>query len=107
MSGAIRQGSGGPSRGLQRFGAAQNLLVKQVLSPLIIRPSHQSHDVAAGMEIERARLPHQLHVRFVRILIALAAIAGVAAGDQILPGRRTSARTRNHVIEREFTRGQY
>ena len=62
-------------------------LIKQILPPLIVRPAHQPHDVAAGMEIEGAGLAHQLHAGFQRKLVALAAIASVAAGYKIFPGR--------------------
>ena len=35
-----------------------NPSVEQVLTPFGVRPAHQSHDVAAGMEIEGTRLAH-------------------------------------------------
>jgi hypothetical protein len=60
-------------------------LVEQILPPLIIRPSHQSHDVTAGVQIEGMRLSHQLHAGLERQLISLAAIATMAAGYKILP----------------------
>ena len=81
-------------------------LVEQILSPLIVRVPHQAHDVAAGVEIEGSRFPRGLHVGFVRKLIAFAAVAGMAAGDEIFPGRESPARARNHMIERKFTRGK-
>ena len=64
--------------------------------------AHQAHDVAAGMEIEGAGLAHEFHSGFAGKLVALAAIARVAAGDEIFPCRRASARTRDHVVEGEF-----
>ena len=67
---------------------------------------HQAHDVAAGVEIEGARFARGPHIGFVRKLVALAAVAGMAAGDQVLPGGQTAAGTRDDVIEREFARGQ-
>src|ERR1700758_3363141 len=82
-------------------------LVEKILPPLIIRSSHQAHDVAAGVKVEGARLAHQLHPCFGWELIALAAIAGMAAGDQVFPGRRTSTRARDHVIERQLARRQH
>src|SRR5262252_5477777 len=80
--------------------------IEQILSPLIIRAAHQTHDVAAGVEIERARLACQLHAGFSRKLIAFAAIAGMAASDQVFPGRGASAGAGDYVVERQFARGQ-
>ena len=56
--------------------------------------------MATGVEVEGAGFAHQLHAGFERCLVALAAIAGVAAGDEILPGRIASARAGDHVVER-------
>ena len=63
--------------------------------------------MAAGVEVEGAGLAHQLHAGFERGLVALAAVAGVAAGDQVFPGGGASAGARDHVVEREFARGQH
>ena len=65
-------------------------LIEQVFSPLIVRAAHQAHDVAAGVEIEGAGLAHESHIRFVRQLIALAAIARMAAGHKVFPRRGSS-----------------
>ena len=55
------------------------------------------------MQRKRPWLADQLHVfELVNHLIALAAVAGVAARDQIFPGGNAAARTRNHMIERQF-----
>src|ERR1700692_2637331 len=81
-------------------------LVKQILPPLIIRVPHQAHDVATGVEIERARFSRRLHVGFVRQLIAFTAVAGMAARDKILPSRQSASGTWNHMIQREFAGGQ-
>ena len=67
---------------------------------------HQAHDVAAGVEIEGTRLAGGPHVGFVRKLIAFAAIAGVATGDEVLPSGEASARARDHVVEGEFSGGK-
>src|SRR6516162_1867038 len=64
---------------------------EQILLPLRIRPSHQSHDVAARMQVKRTRLAVQPHVALVRHHIALPAIAVVAAGDEVFPGRSSAA----------------
>jgi hypothetical protein len=83
------------------------LSIEEVFPPLIVATSHQPHDVSGSMEIERSRLSHQFHPRFSRELISLPPIARMAASDKILPGRRPSPRTRNHVIQRQLARGQH
>jgi len=46
-----------------------------------------AHDVAAGMQRKRSGLALQLHVvHLVKQPVPLAPIAGVAAGNKILPG---------------------
>ena len=67
---------------------------------------HQAHDVATGVEIEGAGFAGGPHVGFVRKLVAFAAVAGMTAGYEILPGGETSARARNDVVERELAGGQ-
>ena len=58
------------------------------------------------MEIEGTWLPRGPHVGFVWKLIALASVAWMATRNEILPGRETAARTRNHMVERKFSRGK-
>ena len=67
---------------------------------------HQPHDVAAGVEIEGTRFTRGPHVDFVRKLVALAAVTGMAAGDEVLPGGEAAARARDHVIQCEFAGGK-
>src|SRR5205085_11420500 len=86
---------------LQRLTA--DTLVEQVLSPLIVRPSHETHDVAAGVKVKCTRFAHQLHGSFGGRLISLAPVARMAAGHKILPSGRASARSGNHMIERQLT----
>src|SRR5262245_9409842 len=81
-------------------------LVKEVLPPLRIALSEHTHEVATGVQTEWARLPQQLHAGFIGRAIALAIVAGIAAGHQVLPRRFSGARTRNHVIQRELRRGE-
>src|SRR5216683_6629495 len=81
--------------------------VEQILPPFVVAAAHQAHDVAAGVEVEGARLTHQLHAGFGGELIALAAVAGMAAGHQIFPGGRSSAGARDDVIERQLTGRHY
>lgn len=67
-----------------------------------------AHDVPAGMQREGPRLAQQLHLRvFGQQMIALAPVAAMAAGHQVLPGGETAARARLHVVECEFTRIQH
>jgi hypothetical protein len=84
-------------------GPTTEQLIEQILSPLIIRMPHQAHDVAAGVEIEGTRLAGGPHVGFVRKLIAFAAVAAVATGDEVLPGGKASARARDDVVEGELS----
>lgn len=60
--------------------------VEEILLPLGIGAAHHAHDVTAGVQVEGARLAHQLHAGLVRQQIALLAIAVVATGDEVLPG---------------------
>ncbi|MCU1268946.1 MAG: hypothetical protein JWN74_240 [Acidobacteriaceae bacterium] len=82
------------------------LLIKQILPPAVIRASHQSHDVTAGMEIEGMRLTHQLHTGFGGHLISLAAVAGMATRDQVFPTRGPASRARHYMVQRQLTRRQ-
>ena len=76
--------------------------VKQILPPLIVRAAHQAHDVATGVKIESTGFTHQFHARFLRKLVAFAAVTWMAASYKILPGGRSTSRARDHVIKREF-----
>ncbi len=62
--------------------------------------------MAAGVEIEGARFARGLHIGFVRELVAFAAVAGMAAGDEVLPGGEAAARAGNHMVQREFAGGE-
>jgi hypothetical protein len=65
--------------------------IEQILSPLIIRTPHQSHNVTAGVQIESMRLAHKLHAGLGWQLVPLAPIAGMTAGHKVLPTGRTTA----------------
>src|ERR1019366_1365975 len=80
--------------------------VEQVLPPLGVALAQHAHQVPAGVQAERPRLPHQFHAGFLGSPAALAVVARVTAGHQVLPRRFTGARTRYYVIERQFSRGQ-
>ncbi len=62
----------------------------------------QAHQLARGVQRKGPRTPLQFEPRFFRRAIALAIVAGVAAGDEILPRRAPAARTRQHVIQRQL-----
>src|SRR5271155_2123604 len=76
-------------------------LVIEVFSPLVVGVADHAHDVAAGVERKGPRLAQELNVaEFVQQVIAFSPIAGVTAGNQVFPGRKTSARTRQDVVKR-------
>jgi len=67
---------------------------------LVVALAEQAHQVPAGVQAKGTRRARQTHARFFRRAAALAIVAGVAAGHQILP--RGFARTRareKHGIE--------
>ena len=59
-----------------------------------------------GVDADLPGLPGERHAGLLRGPVALVVIAGKTAGHQVLPGRRPTSRSRNHVIEREVARGQ-
>src|ERR1700753_3362412 len=82
-------------------------LIIEIFPPLVIGVTNHAHDVAAGMKGERPWLAQQPDIPYLaEQMIALSAIAGMAAGDKILPGGESAARTRDHMIEGEFSRRQ-
>jgi len=82
------------------------ILIEKILSPLIIRVPHQAHDVAAGVEVERAGFARGSHVDFVRELVSFTPVAGMTAGDEVLPGGEAATGAGNYVVERKFAGGQ-
>ena len=62
--------------------------------------------MAAGVEIEGAGFARGLHVGFVGKLVAFAAVAGMAAGDEVLPGGEAAAGAGNYMVQRKFAGGQ-
>src|ERR1035441_4333017 len=69
--------------------------IKQVLPPLRFAVAEHAHEVAAGMQTERPRLPQQLHAGLFRSPAALMIVAGMATGHQVLPGGLAGARPRS------------
>src|SRR5579871_6453947 len=80
-------------------GGLGGISVEEVLPPLLIRVAEQTHDVTAGMQIERPWFPHQLHAGFRRVAVPLFTIAGMAAGHQVFPTRVTATGTWNYMIQ--------
>src|SRR5271156_790896 len=61
----------------------------------------------AGVQTEWARRSSQPHSGFLGRAAALAIVAGMAAGHQILPGSLTGARPRHDMVERKLGRRQW
>ena len=83
-------------------------LIEEVLAPAVVATTEHAHDLPAGMEREGTGIAQQEHViDFREHAISFAAVATVAAGDEVFPCGIAAARTRNDVIEREFARRQH
>ena len=82
-------------------------LIEEIFAPPVVAPAQHAHDLATGVEGERPRVAHEDHVvDFVEHAVAFAAIASMAAGDEILPGRVSAPGAGNHVVESELAGGQ-
>jgi hypothetical protein len=80
--------------------------IEQILPPAVVAAAQHAHDLAAGVQREGARLAQQNHVvDLAEHAVALAAVAGVAAGHQVLPGGVAAARAGNHVVQRQVAGG--
>ena len=61
--------------------------IEKILAPPVVAPPQHAHNLAAGVQREWARVAQKNHVvDFGQHAVALAAVAGVAAGHQIFPG---------------------
>src|SRR5271156_845108 len=76
--------------------------IKQVLAPLFVAMSDQSHQLPRRVQRKRPRPPLQFDSSLFRRAIALAVVARVAASHQIFPRRTPAPRTRHHVIQRQL-----
>ena len=103
---SLARGIGRQEPAFLRAGLKNQASVEQILLPLGIGASHHAHDVAAGVQIEGVRLGHQLQVGFAGQHVALATIAGVAAGDEVFPARRSAAGSRHDMVERQLAGGE-
>jgi hypothetical protein len=68
-----------------RLDKRRKFLIEKVLPPLSIRSSDHPHDVPAGMQGEGPWLLKQFHISFSQQPVPFAAVAGMAAGNQIFP----------------------
>jgi hypothetical protein len=101
---------------LQAFGSTTKIIydgqditsIEQILPPAVVAAAQHAHDLPAGVQREGPRVAQQDHVvDLVQHAVALAAVAGVAAGHQVLPGGVAAAGARNHVVQREFAGRQH
>src|SRR5258708_2688802 len=81
--------------------------VKQILAPPFIAVPDQPHQLPGSVQRKRPRSARQLQAGFFRCPVALAVIAPVAAGHQVLPGRSPASRARHHVVQRQFRARKY
>src|SRR5438128_442410 len=56
------------------------------------------------MQRKSARTTKQMHARLFRCAVAFAMITALATGDEIVPRRLATARTRDHVVQRQLRR---
>src|SRR5579875_746390 len=80
--------------------------VKQVFAPALVGAAQHAHDLPAGVKRERPRLAAQFQARFFRQAVALAAVAGMAAGDKVVPVGVSASRPRNDVVKSQFRSGK-
>src|SRR5687768_4749342 len=85
-------------------GIAGVRFVKKILAPGLIRPAQIAHNLPVHMKRKATRAAQQMHPGFFRSAIALAMIASLAAGHQVIPGRISTARSRQHMVQGELRR---
>ena len=80
--------------------------VIQILAPLFLRLPEHADQVAAGVEVVGPRLARKFQSGLFGGAVALAVVAAVAAGDEVVPRALPAARARHHVVERQLRRRQ-
>src|SRR5205823_1060846 len=65
------------------------------------RRDRRRRDVDEDLWVWGAGLARRVHVRLDRRHVALAAVAGRARGDDVLPARRPTLAARDHVVDGE------
>src|SRR5208282_3671689 len=83
---------------------ARKSSVEKVLPPLLVLMPDQAHELPRSVERKRPRTPGQFQAGFFRSPVALAIVAVVAAGYEVLPRRMSAARAGHNVIERQLRR---
>src|SRR5256885_5157320 len=78
--------------------------IEKILAPGFVGAAEVAHDLAIHVQRKRARPAQQMHPRLFRCAIALAMIAALAAGHQIVPGRLSAARTWRDVVQGQLRR---
>src|ERR1700730_10181270 len=76
--------------------------IKQVLAPLFVFIADEAHQLPGGMQSEGTRAPGQRNPSFFGSAVALAVIALIAAGHQILPRGPPAAGSRHDVIQSQL-----
>jgi len=82
-------GDGGGSGHGRRAPFAQ--LIEQIFAPLLVALAEETHQVTTGMEAKRTRSAGELHAGLVGRPVAFAIVAGMAAGNKVLPCRFAGA----------------
>jgi hypothetical protein len=77
-------------------------LKEEVLAPLLVFVPDEAHKLARSVKRERARPSRKFQASFLGSAVALAVVAGVAAGHEVFPRRASTSRARHHVIERQL-----
>src|SRR5579863_1622373 len=76
-----------------------NKLVEEIFAPAVVAAAEHAHDLTAGVERKRTRVALKGHVvDLAEHAVALAAVAGMATGDKVLPCGVAAAGTRNDVV---------
>src|SRR5215210_5726684 len=79
--------------------APSGRFVQQVLLPG--RRDRRRGELDEDVRARDPRLHARMHVDLVREAVALAAVAGRARGDDVLPARAAALRARDHVVDGE------
>ena len=91
------------TRDIQSALGIQNL-VKEILAPRFVGATQIPDDLTVDVKVVCLRAFKEPHPSSFRRAVALAVVAGAAAGHQVLPGGITSARSWGYVIERQILR---
>src|SRR5262245_55246100 len=90
----------------ERLALVPGEIPEQVVAPAVGSAVDAEAQRQVGQRRRAARLADQAVAGLVRQQVSLSAIAGNAAGDDVLPILAAAARHGNHVVERELRRGK-